>query len=147
MATIQIRFDQIDEYIENQCNKLVRVAVVEAEKKIKLASPVDTGRLRSSWQVGENVSSGGYGFGPVSKGTTPIERINYAIEKIGKMYSIHTNLPYSEPVLTGNNLPPSWQGRFRSKNNQYQKGYIPLQVVKDIQGMIKVNAMRIGKTS
>ena len=59
MATIQIRFDQIDEYIENQCNKLIRTAVIEADKMVKLATPRDTGRLVNSWQVGENTASGG----------------------------------------------------------------------------------------
>ena len=67
--------------------------------------------------------------------------------RIGKNYSIHTNLPYAEPVLTGNNMPKSWNDRWRSAENKYQKNYIPIQVAKDIQGMIRVNAMRIGKTS
>ena len=78
-------------------------------------------------------------FGKISK--------DKLIERIGKNYSIHTNLPYAEPVLTGNNMPKSWKGRWRSAENKYQKNYIPIQVAKDIQGMIRVNAMRIGKTS
>ena len=147
MATIQIRFDQIDEYIENQCNKLIRTAVIEADKMVKLATPRDTGRLVNSWQVGENTASGGYGIGPVSYAAPPIDRIGYALERIGKNYSIHTNLPYAEPVLTGNNMPKSWNDRWRSAENKYQKNYIPIKVAKDIQGMIRVNAMRIGKTS
>tara|TARA_R100000655_G_scaffold29644_1_gene59971 strand:- start:198 stop:641 length:444 start_codon:yes stop_codon:yes gene_type:complete len=147
MAKIQINFNQIDEYIEDQCNKLIRTAVIEADKMVKLATPRDTGRLVNSWQVGENQATGGYGVGPVSMAAPPIDRIGYALERIGKNYSIHTNLPYAEPVLTGNNMPKSWNNRWRSKGNQYQKNYIPVQVAKDIQGMIKVNAARIGKTT
>ena len=67
--------------------------------------------------------------------------------KLGNVYSVHNNLPYAEPVLTGNNLPPSWNGRWRSKGNQIERGYVPNMVAKDIQDYIKKNADRIGRQS
>ena len=42
-------------------------------------------------------------------------------------------------MITGNNLPPSWQGRWRSRNNQINQNY-HLVVAKDIQNFIKANA-------
>ena len=101
MATIQIRFDQIDEYIENQCNKLIRTAVIEADKMVKLATPRDTGRLVNSWQVGENTTSGGYGIGPVSYAAPPIDRIGYALEKIGKKIGNFFDTPNLGKKLLG----------------------------------------------
>ena len=57
------------------------------------------------------------------------------------------NLPYVEPVLTGKNLPPSWNGKWRSKGGQIEKGYIPYMVAKDMQTFIQNNAGRIGRES
>ncbi len=38
--------------------------------------------------------------------------------QIGKFEAKITNsMEYAEPVLYGNNLPPSWQGRYRTRQN------------------------------
>jgi hypothetical protein len=49
-----IRIGDIGDYANNQMEKLLRNAVLETELLLKMASPVDTGRFRASWQVGEN---------------------------------------------------------------------------------------------
>jgi len=154
----EIPLSQIGNYIEGQFEKLLRVAVLETDARVKAASPVDTGRLRASWQIGEISASGGeapasdsYPKEKKDKRTVhsilPPERINYSQEKLGNVYSVHNNLPYVEPVLTGNNLPPSWNGRWRSKGNQIQKGYIPNMVAKDMQDFIKKTADKIARES
>jgi len=144
----EIPLSQIGNYIEGQYEKLLRVAVFETDRRVKEASPIDTGRLRVSWQIGENAASGGIKpEGQYSSGITPPSRINYSQEKLGNVYSVHNNLPYAEPVLTGKNLPPSWNGRWRSKGNQIQQNYIPYMVAKDIKDFIEVNARRIGQQS
>jgi hypothetical protein len=144
----EIPLSQIGNYIEGQYEKLLRVAVFETDRRVKEASPIDTGRLRVSWQIGQNSASGGIKpEGQYSTAITPPDRINYSQEKLGNVYSIHNNLPYVEPVLTGKNLPPSWNGTWRSKGNQIEKGYIPYVIQKDIQDFIKVNAARIGRES
>ena len=144
----QIKLSQIGDYVEGQYEKLLRVAVFETDRRVKEASPVDTGRLRVSWQIGENSASGGTKpEGQYSSGITPPSRINYGQEKLGNVYSVHNNLPYAEPVLTGKNLPPSWNGIWRSKDNQIQQNYIPYMVAKDIQTFIQNNASRIGRES
>ena len=144
----EIPLSQIGNYIEGQYEKLLRAAVFETDRRVKQASPIDTGRLRVSWQIGENSASGGIKpEGQYSTAITPPDRINYSQEKLGNVYSIHNNLPYVEPVLTGKNLPPSWNGKWRSKGGQIEKGYIPYMVVKDMQTFIQNNAGRIGRES
>lgn len=144
----EIPLSQIGNYIEGQYEKLLRAAVFETDRRVKDASPIDTGRLRVSWQIGQNSASGGIKpEGQYSTAITPPDRINYSQEKLGNVYSIHNNLPYVEPVLTGKNLPPSWNGKWRSKGGQIEKGYIPWVIQKDIQDFIKVNAARIGRES
>ena len=144
----EIPLSQIGNYIEGQYEKLLRAAVFETDRRVKEASPIDTGRLRVSWQIGQNSASGGIKpEGQYSTAITPPDRINYSQEKLGNVYSIHNNLPYVEPVLTGKNLPPSWNGKWRSKGGQIEKGYIPWVIQKDIQDFIKVNAARIGRES
>jgi hypothetical protein len=50
-----IRLDQVGTYVEQQMEKLLRSAVLETDALLKSASPVDTGRFRASWHVGENL--------------------------------------------------------------------------------------------
>jgi hypothetical protein len=52
-----IRIGDIGDYANNQMEKLLRSAVLETDTLLKSASPVDTGRFRASWQVGENATS------------------------------------------------------------------------------------------
>lgn len=145
--TRTIKLSQIGDYAAEQYEKLLRVAVLETDKRLKEASPVDTGRLRASWQIGENVASGGVKSpGNYPNTILPPDRLNYTKEKLGNVYSIHNNLPYVEPVLMGDNLPRSWQGAWRSKNNQIQRGY-PLVIAKDMQAWIKQQADKIGRSS
>jgi hypothetical protein len=42
----EIPLSQIGNYIEGQYEKLLRVAVFETDRRVKEASPIDTGRLR-----------------------------------------------------------------------------------------------------
>jgi hypothetical protein len=58
-----IRVGDIGDYANNQMEKLLRAAVLETDSLLKQASPVDTGRFRASWQVGEN-AAGSYDAGP-----------------------------------------------------------------------------------
>jgi hypothetical protein len=88
MARI-IKLDQIDEYVQEQVSKLVRTGVLQAETQLKERTPVDTGRLRLSWQ----------------KTVEPLRG------------SVFNNLPYAAPVVAGVNYPPSWGGQYRTRQN------------------------------
>jgi hypothetical protein len=128
-----IRVADIGDYASQQMEKLLRVAVLETDSRLKQASPVDTGRFRVSWQVGENAAPGGEKPAGTYTGTPQIDRIGYSQEKIGNVYSVHNNLPYAEPLANGSSkqAPAGWvQG-----------------VAKDIQGFVRVNAARIGRES
>lgn len=138
-----IKLEQVGDYVTEQYEKLLRAAVLETDSRLKLASPVDTGRFRASWQVGENAAPGGK-VGPGVYGQVPaITRIGYGQERVGNVYSVHNNLPYAEP-LAGGSYPPSWGGQYRSK--QAQPGWVQ-GIAKDIQGFVQANANRIGRES
>ena len=144
--TIQV--GDIGDYASQQMEKLLRVAVLETDNRLKQASPVDTGRFRVSWQVGENAAPGGIApEGQFDTGKTfktskrgrstqevlPIQRLGYDQERVGNVYSVHNNLPYAEPLANGSSkqAPAGWvQG-----------------IAKDIQGFVRVNADRIGRES
>lgn len=137
----RIRFDQIGDYAQERFELLLRTAVLEADGQLKEGSPTDTGRLKNSWQISENVANGqGKPPGDYDKnGITPPDRTNYSQEKIGNSYIVYNNLEYAEPVIAGRNMPPSWKGTWRSKGNQINKNY-HLTVAKNIQNFIKANA-------
>ena len=152
----KIRVDQIGDYVQNRLEALLRAAVLETDSLLKQASPVDTGRFRASWQVGEN-AAGSYDAGPQQDATgafkdqskppgkpapSPLRKMNYDQETVGNVYSVHNNLPYAEP-LAGGSYPPSWGGQYRSK--QAEPGWVQ-GVAKDVQGRIIKAAAGIGKT-
>jgi hypothetical protein len=145
MARI-IRIEDIGDYANNQVEKLLRAAVLETDSLLKQASPVDTGRFRASWQVGEN-AAGTYDAGPQQSPSNPgrdktsppagpmfpLRKMNYQQERIGNVYSVHNNLPYAESLANGSSkqTAPGWiQG-----------------IAKDVQGRVRIAADRIGRES
>ena len=128
-----IRVGDIGNYAEQQFEKLLRASVLETDSLLKQASPVDTGRFRASWQVGENAAPGGRKPPGNYSGTPPLDRIGYQQEKMGNIYSVHNNLPYAEPLANGSSkqAPAGWvQG-----------------IAKDVQGRVRIAADRIGRES
>ena len=129
----QIQVRDIGRYCEEQMEKLLRSAVLDTDSLVKAASPVDTGRFRASWQVGENAAPG-TGMPPGNySGVSGIKRIGYQQEKVGNVYSVHNNLPYAEPLARGTSkqAPGGWvQG-----------------AAKDVQGRVRIAAARIGRES
>ena len=118
--------------LHDDYEKLLQAAVLEADTLLKLASPVDTGRFRSSWQIGEGAhaqdSVGFYDADPTgslagegkNKGKTsppkspmpPPKGMNYPVgdEKLGLSYTLHNSLPYAEVLADGHSkqAPPGW---------------------------------------
>ena len=128
-----IRVSDIGDYASQQMEKLLRVAVLETDSRLKQASPVDTGRFRVSWQVGENAAPGGEKPAGTYTGTPQIDRIGYSQEKLGNVYSVHNNLPYAERLAQG------W-------SNQAPSGWVQ-GIAKDMQQFVTTNAARIGRES
>jgi hypothetical protein len=128
-----IRVGDIGDYANSQMEKLLKSAVLETDSLLKQASPVDTGRFRASWQVGENNASGGIAS-PGSYGSAPaLTRIGYSQEKVGNVYSVHNNLPYAEPLANGS-------------SKQANAGWVQ-GIAKDVQGRVIAAAARIGRES
>ena len=85
----QIRIDQIDDFFEEKVVDLVAATTLEWTNRVKKATPVDTGRLRAAWQ-------------------TDIKKFQGTVTN---------NVVYAEPVCFGVNLPPSWGGQYRTRQN------------------------------
>ena len=86
----QIDLGDISKLAEDELEELVIFAAKVWEGQVKEKTPVDTGDLRGRWRQAK-----------ISK--TRIE--------------IQNNLPYAEPVVYGKNLPPSWRGVYRTRQN------------------------------
>ena len=103
----EINLNDIGDFFGEKVQKTVRKATFKAEKDIKEFTPVDTGNLRNSFQV-------------------QIEPF------IGEVF---TNVEYAEPVAYGTNLPPSWGGQYRTRQNTI-KGY-PELIAKQLEQFIR----------
>lgn len=104
MMAKEIKLSQIGDHMEGQVEQLLRATVFEADGMLKEGSPVDTGRFRVSWQIGENSSNSTPAPPGDYKGKdAPPKGYNYIAgqEKLGNYYSIHNNLPYAEPLANG----------------------------------------------
>lgn len=148
-----IRVADIGDYAQQQYEKLLRASVLETDSLLKQASPVDTGRFRASWQVGEN-AAGSYDAGPqqpasgaarnqssppAGPGPFPLRKMNYQTERAGNIYSVHNNLPYAESLADGSSKQTAGAPGGRS-------GWIQ-GIAKDVQGRVRIAADRIGKQS
>ena len=85
----QIKVSEIDDFFEELVVDLVAATTLEWTKRVKKATPVDTGRLRAAWQ-------------------TDIKKFQGTVTN---------NVVYAEPVCFGVNLPPSWGGQYRTRQN------------------------------
>ena len=118
----ELGFDDVEDYLNQLGNQFAQQTVFEADERLKIATPSTTGRLRASWQIGENAisqASEAPGEHPEAQGQNIPEPkgINYqpGTETIGNVYNIHNAVEYAEPVCMGTGLPPSWGGTFRTR--------------------------------
>ena len=147
-----IRIGDIGDYCNQQMEKLLRASVLETDSLLKQASPVDTGRFRASWQVGEN-AAGSYDAGPQQSASNlgrdktsppagpmfPLRKMNYQQERIGNVYSVHNNLPYAEPLARGTSKQTEGAQGGRA-------GWVQ-GAAKDVQGRVRIAAARISRES
>ena len=141
-----IRVADIGNYAQQQYEKLLRASVLETDSLLKQASPVDTGRFRASWQVGENAAPGGIAPQGNYPSAPPLSRVGYQQERIGNVYSVHNNLPYAEPLAGGPAFPPSWRSAGITGSKQAPAGWVQ-GIAKDVQGRVRIAADRIGRQS
>tara|TARA_R100001015_G_C4611942_1_gene167400 strand:- start:525 stop:878 length:354 start_codon:yes stop_codon:yes gene_type:complete len=114
----QIKVTQIDDVFKEAVQELVQKTTLRWTELSKKATPVDTENLRDGWKT---------------KITPYRGTIINAVE-------------YAEPVIFGTSLPPSWQGKYRTRQQtikgfpelqakQLTAQYIPNQLKKIIRGM------------
>ena len=87
--TRRIELVEMDDFFQEKVIEIVQATTLEWTKRVKKATPVDTGRLRGAWQ-------------------TNIKRFEG---------SVTNNVVYAEPVCFGINKPPSWGGVYRTRQN------------------------------
>ena len=87
--TRRIKLTVIKGFYEDLIVDAVAGTTLEWTRRVKKATPVDTGRLRSGWQ-------------------TNIKRFEG---------SVTNNVVYAEPVCFGVNKPRSWGGVYRTRQN------------------------------
>ena len=94
----QIKVSEIDDFFEELVVDLVQATTLEWTKRVKKATPVDTGRLRAAWQ-------------------TKIPLQSASRNRDSFVGLITNNVVYAEAVCFGVNLPPSWGGQYRTRQN------------------------------
>ena len=108
----QISIVQIPKVMEEAVETLVAATTLEWTSRVKKATPVRVvyqgepkggGQLRNAWQTDIKKFSG----------------------------TVSNNLPYAEPVCFGENLPPSWNNQYRTRQNT-QAGF-PELIAKELQ--------------
>ena len=83
----RIKLSQVKDFYEELIVDAVAGTTLEWTRRVKKATPVDTGRLRAAWQTD----------------IKPLEG------------TVTNNVVYAEPVCFGTNLPPSWGDKYRTK--------------------------------
>ena len=111
----QIKLEQIDDLMAEAVQELVQKTTLQWTTLAKKATPVgETGDLRNDWKTDISKFRG-----------TIINRMEYA-----------------EPVIYGTALPPSWKGRYRTRQ-QTIKGFPELQAKQLTVGYIPRELKRI----
>ena len=83
----RIKLTQVKDFYKELIVDAVAGTTLEWTRRVKKATPVDTGRLRAAWQTD----------------IKPLEG------------TVTNKVVYAEPVCFGVNLPPSWGGKYRTK--------------------------------
>ena len=111
----QIKIEQIDDLMAEAVLELVQKTTLRWTELSKKATPVgETGNLRNGWKTDIRKFKG----------------------------TIINNVEYAEPVIYGTSLPPSWGGKFRTRQ-QTIKGFPELQAKQLTVGYIPKELKRI----
>ena len=109
----KIRLDQIGDKFRKEISTLVAATTLEATARLKLATPVDKNLLRNGW-------------------LPEIEEFEGVVEN---------RVEYAEPVCYGTNLPPSWNGQYRTRQGTVP-GF-PDLIAKELESWAKKEYQKI----
>ena len=117
------------DFVEEVAEAVVTEATIDLHSKLKLyeaasrgglGTPVDTGVLIGNWQMTMDNSRRGRVF---------------------------NNTVYAEPVITGENLPPSWGGQYRTRQGtqkNYHESILEEVADKDMPKIVSRAVRRLG---
>ena len=114
MAKREISILQIGDYCEEKVQELVREASIKLRDRLVELSPVgevNGGTFKSNWQP-------------------PVYEDNGLTARV-----VNNTQNYGEAITYGESMPPSWQGKFRSRYGLPQ-GWPTLLAGKDVQNAI-----------
>ena len=137
----EINLTDIGDHFGEKVQKVVRKATLKATKDIKEFTPVfsldnypDLDSIPNFFTL-PNGQVVPFRKALLDRGTGGQLRESWQT-KIGKFQGeVFTNVEYAEPVAYGTNLPPSWGGRYRTRQNT-QAGF-PELIAKELQSWIK----------
>ena len=112
----RIKVTEIRGFYEDLIVDAVAGTTLEWTRRVKKATPVDTGRLRAAWQ-------------------TKIPLMSASRNRNSFIGLITNNVVYAEPVCYGINKPPSWGGVYRTRQNTVE-GF-PELIGKELQQYIR----------
>ena len=117
------------DFVEEVAEAVVTEATIDLHSKLKLyeaasrgglGTPVDTGVLIGNWQMTlDNPRQG----------------------------RVFNNTVYAEPVITGENLPPSWGGQYRTRQGtqkNYHESILEEVADKDMPKIVRRAVRRLG---
>ena len=136
----EIKLTDIGDHFGEKVQTVVRKATLKATKDIKEFTPVfsldnypDLDSIPNFFTL-PNGQVVPFKKALLDRGTGGQLRESWQT-KIGKFQGeVFTNVEYAEPVAYGTNLPPSWGGRYRTRQNTI-KGY-PELVAKQLERFI-----------
>ena len=137
----EIKLTEINDFFEEDVVDLVAATTLEWTKRVKKATPVfsldnypDLDSIPNFFTL-PNGQVVPFKKALLDRGTGGELREAWQTEIKKFRGTIINNKPYAEPVCYGTNLPPSWGGRYRTRQNT-QAGF-PELIAKELESWIK----------
>ena len=137
----EIKLTEINDFFEEDVVDLVAATTLEWTKRVKKATPVfsldnypDLDSIPNFFTL-PNGQVVPFRKALLDRGTGGELREAWQTEIKKFRGTIINNKPYAEPVCYGTNLPPSWGGRYRTRQNT-QAGF-PELIAKELESWMK----------
>ena len=137
----EIKLTEINDFFEEDVVDLVAATTLEWTKRVKKATPVfsldnypDLDSIPNFFTL-PNGQVVPFKKALLDRGTGGELREAWQTEIKKFRGTIINNKPYAEPVCFGTNLPPSWGGRYRTRQNT-QAGF-PELIAKELENWMK----------
>ena len=137
----EIKLTEINDFFEEDVVDLVAATTLEWTKRVKKATPVfsldnypDLDSIPNFFTL-PNGQVVPFKKALLDRGTGGELREAWQTEIKKFRGTIINNKPYAEPVCYGTNLPPSWGGRYRTR--QDTKAGFPELIAKELESWMK----------